>query len=71
MFASRSWTYSAVAGNVPALRDGWQSVLPVMRRDWHLARDLALLALASYVGKGETGTPDQQEPTTPHEEQEL
>ena len=59
------------AGNVPALRDGWQSVLPVMRRDWHLARDLALLALASYVGKGETGTPDQQEPTTPPEEQEL
>ena len=58
------------AGNVPALRDGWQSVLPVMRRDWHLARDLALLAFASYVSKGETGTPDQLEPTTPTEEQE-
>ncbi len=58
------------AGNVPALREGWQSVLPVIRRDWHLARDLGLLALASYVGKGETGASDQLEPTTPTEEQE-
>ena len=45
------------AGNIPALRDGWQRVLPVIRRDWHLTRDLGLLAVASYVGKGETRHP--------------
>ena len=59
------------AGTIPALRDGWQSVLPVMRRDWRLTRDLALLALASYGGKGEAATPDQLESTTPTEEQEV
>ena len=43
------------AGNNPILREGWQKVLLILRRDWQLARDLGLLALASYVGKGEAG----------------
>lgn len=40
-------------GSNSVLREHWSKVLPVIRRDWHLARDLGLLALASYVGKGE------------------
>jgi CRISPR-associated protein Cas8a1/Csx13 len=34
-----------------SLQAGWEQVLPVLRRDWQLARDLALLGLASYAGK--------------------
>jgi CRISPR-associated protein Cas8a1/Csx13 len=39
-------------GNNSVLREGWERVLPVLRKDWQLARDLGLLALASYAGKG-------------------
>ena len=35
------------------LQEGWAKVLPVIRSDWQLARDLGLLALASYAGKGD------------------
>lgn len=52
------------AGNIPALRGAWQHVLPVVRQDWRLARDLGLLALASYAGKGDTSAADQPELTT-------
>ena len=52
------------AGNIPALRGAWQHVLPVVRQDWRLARDLGLLALASYAGKGDTAAADQPELTT-------
>ena len=41
------------------LRHGWEKVLPVIRKDWQLARDLGLLALASYGGKA-----DAEEATT-------
>ena len=51
------------AGSIPALRGGWQDVLPVIRQDWRLSRDLGLLALASYAAKGDTVTADQPEPT--------
>jgi CRISPR-associated protein Cas8a1/Csx13 len=48
------------AGRVPALVEGWQLVLPKLAdRRWQLTRDLALLALASYSGKG-VDTQDQQ-----------
>ena len=57
-------------GNIPALRGGWQRVLPVIRRDWHLARDLGLLALASYVGRGDADTPDQPEPSIATEDRQ-
>lgn len=53
-------------GNNKVLREGWQEILPVIRQDWHLARDLGLLALASYVGRGdfagEETTPDSIKP---------
>jgi CRISPR-associated protein Cas8a1/Csx13 len=49
-------------GNNSVLRAGWATVLPVIRKDWQLARDLGLLALASYAGRG-AGQPDQPEPT--------
>lgn len=41
-------------GSNSVLREGWQKVLPVLRSDWQLTRDLGLLALASYAGRGET-----------------
>ncbi len=44
-------------GSNPVLRESWQKVLPVIQRDWNLARDLGLLALASYVGRGEPADP--------------
>ncbi len=41
------------AGPNAELRVGWESVLPLLRADrWQTARDLALVALASYSGKG-------------------
>ena len=45
-------------GNNAVLRDGWQQILPVLRKDWQLARDLGLLALASYSGKGADEQPE-------------
>jgi CRISPR-associated protein Cas8a1/Csx13 len=45
------------------LRAGWERVLPVIREDWQLARDLGLLALASYVGRGGPGDSNQPETT--------
>ena len=45
-------------GNNRVLQEGWAAVLPVLRRDWRLARDLALLALASYAGRGTDGSAD-------------
>lgn len=45
-------------GNNAVLREGWQQILLVIRKDWHLTRDLGLLALASYAGKGESGQND-------------
>jgi CRISPR-associated protein Cas8a1/Csx13 len=40
-------------GSNAVLKEGWAKVLPVLRSDWQLARDLGLLALASYGGKGD------------------
>lgn len=49
------------AGRVPALIEGWQRVLPKLAdHRWQLTRDLALLALASYSGRGADVT--DQEP---------
>lgn len=49
------------AGRVPALIEGWRLVLPKLAdRRWQLTRDLALLALASYAGKG-AGSQDQDD----------
>jgi len=43
-------------GSNPVLRESWEKVLPVIRSDWQLARDLGLIALASYAGKGASNT---------------
>jgi CRISPR-associated protein Cas8a1/Csx13 len=41
------------AGSVKELGEHWQEMLPLLRPDhWEMARDLALVALASYQGKG-------------------
>lgn len=48
------------------LRDSWTKVLPVLRQDWQLARDLGLLALASYSGRGVEDAP--YDPTDPPKE---
>jgi CRISPR-associated protein Cas8a1/Csx13 len=45
------------AGSNPVLKQSWQDILPMLRADnWQHARDLALLALCSYQGRGETET---------------
>lgn len=44
------------AGRLPSLTDGWQALLPMLNEHkWQLTRDLALLALSSYGGRGEEG----------------
>ena len=45
----------ARAGSLPSLRSDWRAVLSLMNRDWQLAKDLALLALASYAPKDGDG----------------
>jgi len=41
------------AGINPVLQQDWQQILPLLASErWQLARDLALLALASYTGTG-------------------
>lgn len=43
----------ARAGRSDPLQNHWQELLPLLRDDrWQLTRDLSLLALASYKGKG-------------------
>jgi CRISPR-associated protein Cas8a1/Csx13 len=47
-------------GSNAVLRESWTKVLPTIRSDWQLSRDLGLLALASYASKAaadvETGS---------------
>jgi CRISPR-associated protein Cas8a1/Csx13 len=42
------WTRAG--GSLPELKDSWREIIPLFD-DWRLAKDLALLALASYAGK--------------------
>jgi CRISPR-associated protein Cas8a1/Csx13 len=37
--------------SLPELRDAWREIIPLLD-DWRLAKDLALLALASYGPRG-------------------
>ena len=49
------------------LQEHWPEILPLYTGpDWQKARDLALLGLASYVGKGT----EQMEDQNPHDEEE-
>ena len=49
------------AGSNSVLREAWPQVLPLLSNaKWQLARDLALIALASYQGKGQADNhPDE------------
>lgn len=45
------------AGSNAVLRQSWQDILPMLRaNNWQHARDLALLGLCSYQGRGEMET---------------
>jgi CRISPR-associated protein Cas8a1/Csx13 len=42
------------------LQESWRQLLPMIDgRRWQLARDLSLLALASYAGRGPAGEPEE------------
>lgn len=50
------------AGPNSALQERWKDVLPLLRQEhWRAARDLALVALASYQGKGTAEEPETSE----------
>jgi CRISPR-associated protein Cas8a1/Csx13 len=49
------------AGTVKELQAGWKTVLPLLRPErWQAARDLALVALASYQGEGARQSDDEK-----------
>jgi CRISPR-associated protein Cas8a1/Csx13 len=50
------------AGRIPTLQEHWQDLMEFVMRDshWKKSRDLALLALASYKGKGVFDTDDTE-----------
>jgi CRISPR-associated protein Cas8a1/Csx13 len=53
------------AGQNPVLQKHWGDILPMLRtNNWQHARDLALLALCSYQGRGEAALDDQTDSTT-------
>ncbi len=59
----------ARAGRNAVLAEHWRDVLAYLNKDnWQLGRDLALLALASYRGKGQLEQPNTDDET---EEQEI
>lgn len=51
-------------GSNSVLQAEWQKIIPVIRADWQLARDLGLLALASYAGKSEGSNKSGDEEST-------
>jgi len=55
----------------PVLQEDWRQVLGIMvQPDWQKARDLALLGLASYKGKGVTELQKELEAETTSSEEE-
>ncbi len=49
------------AGRNIVLQQSWQEILPMLRSsNWQHARDLALLGLCSYQGRGEMETPSDE-----------
>ncbi len=63
------------AGRVPKLKENWTELMQMTmgRGDWKLTRDLALLALASYNGKGvkDSGEDENQVEQEVEEEDEV
>lgn len=51
------------AGRIPTLQEHWSELMELItgHRDWKVARDLALLALASYKGKGLTDSEEDSD----------
>lgn len=49
------------AGRIPTLQEHWSELMDLVldEKQWKKARDLALLALASYKGKEKEGDPDE------------
>ncbi|MGD2180936.1 type I-MYXAN CRISPR-associated Cas8a1/Cmx1 [Lusitaniella coriacea] len=45
-------SFFAKAGKIPTLQEHWTELMNMILCDWKKSRDLALLALASYKGKG-------------------
>jgi len=62
-------------GSNKQLKEGWEAVLVLLRAEhWQTARDLALVALASYTGSKEEDTEedvseDEESPSEPTDEQ--
>jgi CRISPR-associated protein Cas8a1/Csx13 len=50
-------------GTNSVLQAEWQKIVPIVQSDWQLARDLGLLALASYAGKAEPSGSNADEAT--------
>jgi len=54
------------AGSLPSLQAGWGAILPLLEEEqWRQARDLALLALASYQPSNTEEQKALTDPTTP------
>jgi CRISPR-associated protein Cas8a1/Csx13 len=51
--------WSRAGSPLPELQEAWPELLPLLGERWRDARDLALLSLASYKGRG---TPEEDEP---------
>lgn len=49
--------WSRAGGPLPDLQEGWAEMLPLLRDRWQEARDLALLALASYKSQEKEEAP--------------
>ena len=43
------------AKSVPSVQENWSLIMPLVIRDWQLARDLALVGLAGYKGEKKEG----------------
>jgi CRISPR-associated protein Cas8a1/Csx13 len=54
---------------VPELKTGWDKIMQLVLTDWQVARDLALIGLASYSGKGAEPVPEETPEETPDTEE--
>jgi CRISPR-associated protein Cas8a1/Csx13 len=57
------------AGKIPTLQEHWEELMEfvMVDKNWKKSRDLALLALASYKGKGVSNTDDGDEDSSDEE----
>lgn len=62
--------FFARAGKLPTFQSHWTELMNLILHDWKKSRDLALLALASYQGKG-SDADDSEEATDLENEEDL